>query len=222
MKKSLELEYKKQRKRIKQGIKRSEKIGYIVPENILPKIPKKITEKSIKRLQNITPEKIREKSEYIVGEKIVKYKTHKKEVKAEIKKIRRQIKEQPQYIDRIIPFFSYIERFRELVESLPDTRHYYHGRNNPITFSNLNSFKNVLFSILDDRINEIGERAVEKIIADNEDKISDYINGATYDSDQLRVENDLISVANIINGAPLSLEKSTLVSDLSDELIIDI
>lgn len=59
----LQIEYKKQVKRLKQAIRRSEKRGYIVPENILPKQPKRVTTKSVERLKKITTKEIYAKSE---------------------------------------------------------------------------------------------------------------------------------------------------------------
>lgn len=59
----LQLDYKKQVKRIKQAIRRAEKRGYIVPDNIIPKQPKQITRKSVERLKKITAKDIYAKSE---------------------------------------------------------------------------------------------------------------------------------------------------------------
>lgn len=59
----LQLDYKKQVKRLKQAVKRAEKRGYIVPDNIIPKQPKKITRKSVDRLKKITTSDIYAKSE---------------------------------------------------------------------------------------------------------------------------------------------------------------
>lgn len=59
----LQLDYKKQVKRLKQAVRRAEKRGYIVPENVIPKQPKRITKKSVERLKKITPKEIYSKSE---------------------------------------------------------------------------------------------------------------------------------------------------------------
>ena len=59
----LQLDYKKQVKRLKQAVRRAEKRGYIVPENVIPKRPKKITQKSVERLKKITTKEIYSKSE---------------------------------------------------------------------------------------------------------------------------------------------------------------
>ena len=71
-------EYRKQRRRIQSFVRKAEKRGYIFSENIIPAIPKKITAASIRRLENITPEKLYKKAAYVsqltYGE-IVKAKT---------------------------------------------------------------------------------------------------------------------------------------------------
>lgn len=58
----LQLDYKKQVKRLKQAVRRAEKRGYIVPENIIPKQPKRVTKKSVERLKKITTNEIYSKS----------------------------------------------------------------------------------------------------------------------------------------------------------------
>lgn len=59
----LQLDYKKEVKRLKQAVRRAEKRGYIVPENVIPKQPKRITKKSVERLKKITTKEIYSKSE---------------------------------------------------------------------------------------------------------------------------------------------------------------
>lgn len=63
-KKTIKELYKQQRTRIKRAIKRLEREGFIVDENILPKEVKRPTRASINRLSKITPEYIRSKSAY--------------------------------------------------------------------------------------------------------------------------------------------------------------
>ena len=58
----LQLDYRKQVKRLKQAIRRAEHRGYVIPENIIPPQPKRITKKSVERLQKITPTEIYKKS----------------------------------------------------------------------------------------------------------------------------------------------------------------
>lgn len=58
-------EYRKQRKRIQSTISRLRKKGYFPAINILPDIPKKITQGSVRRLQKIDIEYIYKKSVYV-------------------------------------------------------------------------------------------------------------------------------------------------------------
>lgn len=211
-------EYRKQRRRVQQAVKRLEKIGYIFDENVVPKMPKKITKASVQRLAKITPEKLRQKSEYIIGEKVVKYKTHKKEIKQEIKRVRESLKqEQESPVIDYIPNISYIDNFREtVINTLPDSREFYHGRNNDKIFKDFSGYKNIIISLLDDSIAENGEQYVERMLLEHADRLSDYIEAIQYDSDENRVEHDLISVANIIKGSPLSMNEAEQVSMLSE------
>ena len=57
--------YNKARQRLKRQIKRLEKRGYILPENIAPEKPKKITVASVRRLEKITLQKLYEKAEAV-------------------------------------------------------------------------------------------------------------------------------------------------------------
>nr|DAM19883.1 MAG TPA: hypothetical protein [Caudoviricetes sp.] len=211
-------EYRKQRRRVQQAVRRLEKIGYIFDENVVPKIPKKVTKASVQRLAKITPEKLREKSEYIIGEEVVKYKTHKKEIKQEIKIIRESLKqEQKKTVIDYIPTVSYIDNFREtVINSLPDSRAFYHGRNEPALFKDFSGYKNIIISLLDDSIAENGVEYVERLLEENAETLSDYIEGAQYDSDEYRVEHNLISVANILKGSPLTQIEAEKVSMLSE------
>lgn len=56
--------YSKQVKRIKQFIRRAEKRGYHFADDVLPQQPKRITQASIRKLQNLTPEKLYQKAVY--------------------------------------------------------------------------------------------------------------------------------------------------------------
>lgn len=58
-------DYVKQRRRIQRAISRMEKSGYILPENVLPPIPKRITSASVRRLEKITSDALYKKSRYV-------------------------------------------------------------------------------------------------------------------------------------------------------------
>lgn len=58
-------EYNRQRKRIQNFISRNKKRGFLFDENILPKIPKRVTQSSVNRLKKLTPEKLYSKATHL-------------------------------------------------------------------------------------------------------------------------------------------------------------
>lgn len=58
----IQQQYRKERRRIQNAMNRLEKQGYVLPEDLLPSIPKKVTQASINRLKKITTEAIYKKS----------------------------------------------------------------------------------------------------------------------------------------------------------------
>lgn len=60
--------YNRERRRIQRQITRMSQRGYVVPENILPPRPKRITAASVRRLQKITTPRLYERSHFIVVE----------------------------------------------------------------------------------------------------------------------------------------------------------
>lgn len=58
----IQQQYRKERRRIQNAMKRLEKQGYVLPEDLLPSMPKKVTQASINRLKKITSESIYKKS----------------------------------------------------------------------------------------------------------------------------------------------------------------
>lgn len=59
---SVQQQYKKERNRIQSAMRRLEKQGYVLPDDLLPSTPKKVTQASINRLKKITSESIYKKS----------------------------------------------------------------------------------------------------------------------------------------------------------------
>lgn len=57
--------YMKERRRIQRFLRGAKKRGFEFQKDILPNIPKKITEGSIRRLQKLTPKTMYEKAEYV-------------------------------------------------------------------------------------------------------------------------------------------------------------
>lgn len=122
--------YKKERRRVQQFIKRAEKRGYTFVHDILPAIPKRITEASIRRLEKLTPKKLYEKSRYSGehGQDISGTRARELERSASAKKAStaRRVKQNMQenvsretiesaYTEKILP-----ENLRDALESEPE------------------------------------------------------------------------------------------------------
>ena len=99
----LQLEYKKQLKRLKQAISRAEKRGYSFPEDIIPKKPKRITRKTVERLKKIKTTDLYEKAEKLdieTGELIPGIEARKLEKSEAAKKVAKTRKEKRYNADK--------------------------------------------------------------------------------------------------------------------------
>lgn len=67
-KSALEKEVTKQLQRIKRAVKRAEQQGFTFPKSPLPKIPARVTAKTVERLKKITPTDLYKKAKYTIPE----------------------------------------------------------------------------------------------------------------------------------------------------------
>lgn len=158
-------EYAKQRKRLKQAIRRAEKQGFIFPEDILPKKPKRITKASVRRLAKITPELIRQKGKFLIEEtgEIIPVKGNKAVIKQEItRKKRERTHVEPQYL----PSFSanVIQRFKSYILGFP-----------PAIYE-------MLLPLINALIHDIGEDGVATALENMPQQFHEYLHRHTYDS----------------------------------------
>lgn len=110
-----------------------------------------------------------------------------------------------------IPTVYYVNIIRAYIDSLPDERTFYNKRTGMFTID-IASKKNVLFEIMDDSINEIGEEAYEEYLASHQEEISTYCSIVIYASDQESVETALTNLATALNMSPLSHSQAERVS----------
>jgi hypothetical protein len=208
-------EYMKERKRIQQAISQQKKSGYIVPENLLPDIPKRITKASINRLKKITPKTIRSKSELIdftTGEIITKESSNyrKSVVKAnkELVKLAKQKQKKEMFaIDETedglpIATFDVIEHIRNQIINLTKK-----DGTRPIE---IEGRKQGLLKIFDDNVSYYDYNdsldLYYNYLLEKENDISVQLDEIFEDSgDEKRIQNHFIELANLLNmGHPLS------------------
>lgn len=209
-------EYMKERKRIQQSISRQKKSGYIVPENLLPDIPKRITKASINRLKKITPKTIRNKSELVdftTGEIITKesskYKKSVVKTNRELVKLARQ-KQKKEMNDLPIATFDVIEHIRNQIINLT--------RKDGTRPTELEGRKQGLLKIFDDNVSYYDYNdnldLYYRYLLEKENDISEQLDEIFEDSgDEKRIQNHFIELANLLNmGRALSQTEAESIS----------
>ena len=216
MGKTIREQYLKERRRIQRFIRSATNRGYIIPENILPDIPKRVTRASVSRLKKITPEKIYSKSQYVSRE-TGEIKTGKagraEERKAASRKAaetRRRKEETSRAKKEYIPRASDIilSNLREtLVNFVPS------GQMSRFMQENAVNNRNYALGILDDATKELGEEQVAKNIQKNALQLSRLIEEILYSSDRQKVKFSLVEFYNILHDGEPDFETNMRLSE---------
>lgn len=228
MAKTIREQYLQERRRIQRFIRSATKRGYIIPENILPDIPKRVTRASVSRLKKITPEKIYSKSQYVSRE-TGEIKTGKagraEERKAASKKAaetrrredRRREEETSRAKKEYIPRASDIILFnlRETLASFVPS-----GQMSRFMQENAINNRDYALGILDDAIKGLGEEQVSKNIQKNSLQLSRLIEEILYSSDRQKVKFSLVEFYNLIHDGEPDLETNMRLSEEQEILEI--
>lgn len=210
MAKTIREQYLKERRRIQRFIRSATKRGYIIPENILPDIPKRVTRASVSRLKKITPEKIYSKSQYVSRE-TGEIKTGKAGRAEERKAASRKAAETRRWKEEFyIPRASDIilSNLREtLVSFVPS------GQMSRFMQENAVNNRNYALGILDDAIKELGEEQVAKNIQKNSQQISRLIEEILYTSDRQKVKISLVEFYNLVHDGEPDIETNMRLSE---------
>lgn len=212
----LQLDYKKQVKRLKQAVRRAEKRGYIVPENVIPKQPKRITKKTVERLKKITTKEIYSKSEKLdfeTGELIpgeVARKQERSDAAKKAAKTKKNKTNKPaENTNTYYPTLSIIDVIRERIIELtrqakPD-----------IT---IEQRKNALLSIFDDTVTMYSDNITEYelYLKNNEPEIAELLNVIIYDSDAEKVSYSFVRLGRLLNTQSLSPTQAEGLSLMSE------
>lgn len=206
----LKNEYRKERKRVLQIVRRAKKKGITLSDNAVPSIPKKITQASINRLAKITPKSI------------LKYEI--KQVKPSPQKTvktrtRKSFKTANPSSSNYTPI-SIVDTVLRTIEDLI-------GKWQPsITwspqFASLKrKDKNILQNILNGAIANQGREVVAKRIEENSihvlELVERIIYGQSGNKRDYGVQEDLKEIAQILNGSALSQEESMELNEEFEE-----
>lgn len=176
--------YAKERNRVKSFVRRAEKRGYSFPESIIPSIPKRKTEASIRKLKKLTKEKLYSKASYggevTFGETVSGKEGLKLERQLRAKRAAKTRKEKKEAEQRFWtstdgtktpvtdePALAYAEAFNDLVDKLKEIIstmdvYYYVSvtgkrvRRTPNVSEIANSALNEILAALDEVVADIG------------------------------------------------------------------
>jgi hypothetical protein len=203
--------YQKERKRLLQAINRAEKKGYVFDENLVPNVPKRVTQKALERIRQTKPNQLYSKAVYLdqdTGE-VIPALERKKEVRRQASKraYEKRKKEKAFY-----PTIDIIERIRTAVENLE--RYTY-------PFIPIEGRKNEVLSILDDTVmfsemNNTLDQYIE-YLKKNENEIFMLAQDIEYmASSSDAVFSSFVALARILNWGSLSPMQAQRVSEMSE------
>ena len=212
----LQLDYSKQVKRLKQAVRRAENRGYIIPDNIIPEKPKRITRKSVERLKKITTDDIYKKSEKIdfeTGELIPGETARKLErseaAKKGAKNRKNKTNKSVDNTDIYYPTFSIIDVIRERIIEL---------ERKAKPYIPIEQRKNALLSIFDDTVTMYSDNisVYELYLKNNESEIAELLDVITYDSDVEKVSYTFVRLGRLLNVQSLSPSQAEGLSLMSE------
>lgn len=208
---SLQQEYNKELKRIKQFIRRATKRGYIFDETIIPPKLSKVSRKQLEAIKQITPTTLYEKAEFenpqtgdiMSGVEGRKLERQKSAYKGQLTKAINASKTNKRVLPKNLPQekMTVLENVRSMIRAWspsPTWSVYWEQvkRNH----------KNSLETLLDSVIAEYGETTVARRLQNSSADIERIVNSILYGSKEEQVQFDLVHFATIIVGHSLSDE----------------
>lgn len=211
--------YQKQVKRIKQTISRAEKRGYIVDYK-LPEEPKRITKKSVERLQKVKPEDIYKKSKFVdketgeifsglEGRKLERKKSAEKakRTREANKKSQRNFWTQDQINEPVADgedlFNNFYDQVLSRLEKVPNdiatTQRGKRYKRRYYLIEAEQESKSKLKELLDQALAKYGKMKLGWVLQDKADEINTFIDIIEYASDQSQIDYGYLGVARILN-----------------------
>ena len=151
--------YQKERRRLLQAVRMAEKQGYIFPEDIVPKLPKRVTKKRLEEIQKTKPKQLYKKAIFVYPETgvVVPAEQRKQEVKQEVIKKSKETRKRKKKISissvpTYYPTISIIDTIRDRISELT--------REAKPTMP-IENRKNELLAIFDDTVTMFGDNRID-------------------------------------------------------------
>lgn len=208
--------YQKERRRLLQAIRRTEKQGYIFPKDIVPELPKRVTKKRLENIQKIKPKHLYKKAVFVYQEtgEIVPAEKRKQEVKQEaIRKAKETRKRNKKISTPSVPTYyptiSIIDTIRDRLSEL--TRE----AKPPVPIENR---KNELLAIFEDNVTIYVDNITEyeHYLEVHESEIADLLNVISYDSNAEQVSASFVALGRILNTQSLSMSQAENLSMMAE------
>lgn len=208
--------YQKERRRLLQAVRKAEKQGYIFPENIVPKLPKRVTKKQLEKIQKTKPKQLYKKAKFVYQEtgEVISAEQRKQDIKQEAIKKAKETRKKTKKISASsvpthYPTISIIDTIRDRILEL--TRE----AKPPIPIDNR---KNELLSIFEDNVTLFGDNIMEHehYLEVHESEIADLLNIISYDSDAEEVSASFVTLGRILNMHPLSMPQAENLSLMAE------
>lgn len=211
--------YQKERRRLLQAVSRAEKQGYIFPEDIVPKLPKRVTNKRLEKIQATKPSDLYKIAQYVYEEtgEIVTAEQRKQEVKqqgiAKAKATRKKKSKQSKINvpKEYYPTISIIDTIRDRINELQ------REAKPPI---NISFRKNELLNIFDDTVTfyEMNDNLsdYDDYLKERESEIADILNVISYDSESEKINASFVSLGRLLNVTSLSIEQAENLSFMAE------
>lgn len=208
--------YQKERRRLLQAVRRAEKQGYIFPEDIVPKLPKRVTKKRLEKIQKTKPKQLYKKAKFVYQEtgEVVPAEQRKQEVKQEaIRKAKETRKRNKKISTPSVPTYyptiSIIETIRDRISEL--TRE----AKPPVP---IETRKNELLSIFDDTVTMFDDNIeeYENYLEAHESEIAGLLNVISYDSDAGQISASFVTLGRILNMQALSMSQAENLSMMAE------
>lgn len=207
-----QIEYQKQRRRLQNAVYRGRKQGYEYPEDIIPKMPKRVTKKALENIKAIKPLDLLKRANFVdtqTGE-VIPALQHKEKVRKAKKQLRAVRKKQQKKITGgYIPTFSVIDVVYKRIEEL--TRKV--SPPFPIT-----ERKNALLRIFEDTITLYSDNigVLEQYLLKNEEIIAEHLNIIQHESDAEKIQVSFAQLARLLNVGGLTESQAIEVSESAD------
>lgn len=207
--------YQKELRRLKQFIRRTEKRGFHYAEDIIPEKPKRITKKSIERLQKLTAQVLYKKATYkdpMTGAEVTGTEGRRLERKraatkaAKTKRTKRRPPEIPDVGDLPSATYEIIENIREEIRKWTPSS----GWSEFLTESKRRD-KNILENMLEGAIRQEGADVIAARLEAHAYEVLSIVQEILYGSggkDGNQVNNDFARFSQILLGRGLTVEES--------------